>query len=60
MEVAPAGQRVCMFQVVLGTHRSKGTERSSVLTEVRARRQKGQGPQWRLGAGLHFFLLHSS
>lgn len=33
-----------MSQVVTGTHRSKGTERSSVLTEVRASRWKGQGP----------------
>lgn len=55
MEAALKGQCVCMSQVVPGTHRSKGTEKSFVLTEVRASRRKGQDPQWRLGAGLHFF-----
>lgn len=50
----------CVYvQVVTGTHRSKGTERSSVMTEIRAGRRKGQGPPWRLGTGLHS-LLHSS
>lgn len=42
----------CVYvQVVTGTHRSKGTERSSVLTEIRAGRRKGQGPPWRLEQG---------
>lgn len=32
-----------------------------MLTEIRAGRQKGQGPPWRLGAGLHFYFtsVHS-
>lgn len=51
---------MCMSRVVTGTHRPKGTERSSVLTEVRARRQKGQGQQRRLGAKLHFTSLQST
>lgn len=38
---AQVGQHVCMSQVVTGTHRSKGTERSSVLTDGRGRARKG-------------------